>query len=191
MFSIISGIVDSENFGDIMGDLVSKDLDSKEMELELDSAIKSQRQALGLQRKLESELDKLDVSDKHYDRKYESISRRLDDAFDAIEEAEKKVADCEKRLESIKKQGLTRDSVYEALRMFDKVYMKMTDSERKAFVKTFIESIELNPVKKGKSAFPIKSVNFRFPVSYDGKVVYTFSPPLATTDETVVLMSRL
>lgn len=62
-------------------------LDTKEIERELDTAIKSQRQTLGLQRKLESELDKLDVTDRHYDRKYESLSRRLDDAFDAMEEA--------------------------------------------------------------------------------------------------------
>ena len=82
----------------------------------------ARRQALGVQRKLEDELDKLDVTAKNYDRKYESLNRRLEEAFDAMEEAEQKVADCEARLESIKQQKLTRDSVYESLKIFDKLY---------------------------------------------------------------------
>ena len=80
MAGIISQIVNPENYGDAMSKLVNDQLSTAETERELDTAIKAQRQALGLQRKLESELDKLDVLDKYYDRKYESLSRRLNAA---------------------------------------------------------------------------------------------------------------
>lgn len=90
MYGIITDIVNSENFGDEMTKLVGERIDTEEAEMELDTAIKAHRQALGVQRKLESDLDTLDITDKHYNRKYESLSRRLDDAFDAIDAAEKK-----------------------------------------------------------------------------------------------------
>ena len=189
MYGIISNIVNADNFGDVMSELVGEQIDTKELEQELDTAIKAQRQALGLQRKLESELDCLDVMDKHYDRKYESLSRRLDDVFDTIEESEKRVADCEARIESVKKQGLSKDSIYESLKLFNQLFDKMNDHEKKAFVNTFIESIELYPDKKRKDGCAIKTVHFKFPVAYNGEAVYDVLSPLATTDETVVLLS--
>lgn len=190
MYGIISNITNAENFGDAMAELVNKQIDTKEIEQELGTAKKAQKQAMGLQRKLESELDVLDVNDKHYDRKYESLSRRLEDAFEAIEESESKVSDCEARLESIKKHTLTKESVYESLKMFDKLYNKMTDYEKKCFVDTFIESIELYPDKKRREGCPIKTVHFKFPVAYNGESVFDSWTPRATTDETIVLLAR-
>ena len=190
MAGIISQIVNGKNFGGLMSELVKEQISTAETEQELDTAIKAHRQALGLQRKLESELDKLDVMDKHYDRKYESLSRRLDDAFDAIEAAEKKVTDCEARLESVKRQGLTKKSVYESLKLFNECYDSMNDFEKKSFVNTFIESIELYPDKKAREGSYIKTVHFKFPVAYNGEPVYDFSTRKATTDETIVLFSK-
>ncbi len=190
MQSIISQIVNSKNFKDKMSLLVNNQIDTSEVEQELDTAIKAQRQAIGLQAKIESELDNLDVMDKHYSRKYESLSRRLEDAFDAIDAAEKSIADCAARMESIKKESLTRDSVYESLKIFNEYYDKMPDIEKKEFVKTFIRSIEIYPDKKQRDGLVIKRVNFRFPVAYNGDAVYDFWTPKSSTDETVCLLSK-
>jgi len=154
----------------------------------MDVAMRAQKQALGLQRKLESELDSLDVMDKHYDRKYESLNRRLDEVFDAIEEADKKVSECEAKLDSIKKQNLSRDSIYESLKIFDKLYTKMSDLEKKNFVRSFIDHIDLEQ-KVGRHGMPIKNIKFKFPVAFDGSSVYDFWTPSSTTVETVVLLS--
>ena len=78
----------------------------------------------------------------------------------------------------------------ESLKLFDKLYDKMTDLEKKRFVHTFIESIELYPDKQRKNGSPIKKVHFKFPVAYNGETVYDFSPPKSNNEETVVLMSR-
>ena len=82
--------------------------------------------------------------------------------------------ECEAKIESIKKQGLTRDSVYESLQLFDKHFNTMTNLEKKSFVRTFIDSIELYPDKKGVNGCPIKTVHFKFPVAYNGEGVYVF-----------------
>ena len=94
MYGILTKLGNSLQFENTMTELVGEQVNSEDLEKELDSAIKAQRQALGVQRKLEIELDKLDVMDKRYERKYESLSRRLDEAFDAVEEADEKVKDC-------------------------------------------------------------------------------------------------
>lgn len=177
----ISSIVNAENFNELMSGLIAKQVDTGTAEKELKAAIKARKQAMGLQRKIEDELDTLDVSDRHYDRKYESLNRRLEEAFDAMEEAEQKVADCEARLESIKQQKLTRDSVYESLKIFDKLYNKMNDYEKKKFVNSFIRSIELYPDRKRKNGNPVKVIHFRFPVAYNGESVYDVYPPQKKT----------
>jgi site-specific DNA recombinase len=186
----ISSIVNAKNFSEMMSRLIDKQVDSSEAEKELSTAQKAYKQAMGLQKKLEEELDKLDVTDKHYDRKYESLSRRLDEAFDTIEETERKVEECEAKLESIKQETLSRDSVYESLKIFDKMYNDMCDYEKKKFVNSFIHHIELYPDKTRKNGNPVKSVYFRFPVSYKGQTVYEVCPPQKDTDETVVLMNK-
>ena len=190
MHSIISRIVNAENFGDLMSKLVGEQIDTTEIKQEMDTAIKAQRQAMGLQRKLESELDSLNVADRYYNRKYESLNRRLEEAFEAIEAAESKIADCESRIEAIKRQNLTKESVYESLKIFDKLYERMTDLEKKTFVRTFIDSIELYPDKTRKNGCAIKTVHFKFPVAYNGKTVYDVSLPISTTDETVVKLTH-
>ena len=138
---------------------------------------------LGVQRKLEEEMDKLDCLDRHYDRKYESLSRRLDDAFDAIEAAERNIADCEARLESIRKEDHSQKSVYESLRIFNELFDKMDDREKKIFVRGFIESIELNPGKHIKGSCPIKTIHFKIPVSYNGESVYSLSPKNSSVEK--------
>jgi len=188
MYEILSSITNAENFESMLSKLVDKQIDTKEISLEMDVAMRAQKQALGLQRKLESELDSLDVMDKHYDRKYESLNRRLDEVFDAIEEADKKVSECEAKLDSIKKQNLSRDSIYESLKIFDKLYTKMSDLEKKNFVRSFIDHIDLEQ-KVGRHGMPIKNIKFKFPVAFDGSSVYDFWTPSSTTVETVVLLS--
>ena len=132
MKGIITSIVNGKNFGDVMSELIGDHLITEDIDKELDTATKAHRQALGVQRKLENELDNLDVTDKYYDCKFESLNRRLEDAFEAIEKAEKSIADCEARLESVKRQKLSKDSIYESLKLFDKLYDKMNDYEKKA-----------------------------------------------------------
>ena len=83
---------------------------------------------------------------------------------------------------------MTRESVYESLKLFDKLFNKMNDLEKKNFINTFIERIELYPDKKPRNGFLIKQVYFKFSVAYNGESVYDFWIPKATTDEAVTLL---
>lgn len=187
---IIMKLVNEDTFASIIEEQVGESIDTKEIEKALDQAYKDIRQAQGRQRKLELEQDKLDVTSKHYDRMFESVSRRLEETFDELDNAEKRLADAEARLESVKKQSLTKESIIEILKLFGDIYDKMSEYEKKSFMQSFIESIELYPKVGSKRGTSVKTIHFRFPVSYEGKSVYEVSLPKDSTVESVVLLSR-
>ena len=107
-----------------------------------------------------------------------------------MEESERNLSDCEARLQSIRQQCLSMDSIYESLKIFDKLYEKMSDYEKKNFVRTFIERIELYEDKTRHNGNPIKAVHFKFPVAYNGETVYEIVPPNSTYVETVVCLRK-
>jgi site-specific DNA recombinase len=58
----------------------------------------------------------------------------------------------------------------------------MTDMEKKTFMQSFIESIEIYHERQ-KDGHYVKAINFNFPVSYNGELVTTISPLKETTVE--------
>lgn len=51
------------------------------------------KQALGVKARLEKQMDSLDISDPHYDRKIADLERRYDEQYGKIEEIETLIAD--------------------------------------------------------------------------------------------------
>ena len=78
---------------------------------------------------------------------------------------------------------------------FDKLYYRLTDLEKKEFLRDFIESVEIYPEKMDNGRM-LKQINFNFPVYYDGEVSREINLPEIrllneNTVENVVLMSRV
>ena len=189
---IIMALVKNDTFADEITRLISEKVDDKYAQMQLESAITDYQKALKQQRKIEVEMDALDVFDKHYDRKYDSLSRRLESVFDNLDDAQRRRAEAEAQLESIRQKTLTQESIYQALRFFVNYYDKMTDREKKTFMQSFIDKIELFPEKSRKDGVCVKSIHFLFPVSYNGELVYhiDFSRPKEKSVESVVCLSR-
>ena len=75
------------------------------------------------------------------------------------------------------------------LMYFDKLYDKLSDAEKKEFMGTFVESIELYQERLENGKF-LKHIHFRFPVYYNGTVIDDISWKNESTVETVVLLSK-
>lgn len=88
-------------------------------------------------------MDNLSVSDKHYDKKYEDMQLRLDKLYDEIEEIETAIDVIETRLYNIKQEKLSENNVYQFLLFFDKLYDRFTDLEKKTFMKSFLEAVNI------------------------------------------------
>lgn len=189
---IIMALVKNDTFADEITRLISEKVDDKYAQMQLESAITDYQKALKQQRKIEVEMDALDVFDKHYDRKYDSLSRRLESVFDNLDDAQRRRAEAEAQLESIRQKTLTQESIYQALRFFVNYYDKMTDREKKTFMQSFIDKIELFPEKSRKDGVCVKSIHFLFPVSYNGELVYhiDFSRPKEKSVESICCLVR-
>ena len=124
-------------------------------------------QVTGAKKKLVLMLDKLDVNDRHYERKYQDMQERLDNLYDRISELEEMLSDVETKISASCGDQITGKQVYQFLLEFDKIYGKMTDLEKKEFMRTFIKTIELYPERDGSGRI-IKQISFKFPVYYNG-----------------------
>lgn len=159
------------------------------LEEEREQLRKQLRQASEAKIKLTDMLDKLDVTDKHYDRKYQDMQDRLDNLYDKISELEDIIADINEKINGVHEKQITAKQLYQILADFDKMYYKMTDLEKKEFLRDFIDSIELYPEKQDNGRI-LKQINFRLPVYYNGNEGYEMRLLNEKTVETIVLLSK-
>ena len=92
-------------------------------------------------------MDSLDVNDRFYDQKYQDMDDRLCKLYEDIEVVEDNMAQIQTRLDNIRQQKISGDNVYQFLLYFDLLYDKFTDSEKKEFLQSFVERVELFPEK--------------------------------------------
>lgn len=186
--NIITSLVAAPEFEKEIKKLIGKQVDLRELQEELTAYQKQLHQTVGTQRKLEQQLDTLNPEDNLYEHRYESLDRRLTDTFLRIDELKHKIDIVETRIRNVEQEKLSRDSVYEYLLLFEHLYDKMTDREKKDFMQSFIRSIEIFPEKQSNGQ-QIKTIHFRFPVLCGNTVTDEISLPFDKHDETVALLT--
>jgi site-specific DNA recombinase len=146
-------------------------------------------QATGAKDKLNQQLDRLDVTDRHYDRKYQDMQDRLDALYDRIADLEEKIDDVTDKISGAYDENLTSKQLCKVLLQFDEMFEEMTDLERKEFLYTLIERIDLFPERQENGSI-LKRIRFIFRVDYDAeagdKVLLNENDV-----ETVCLLSKL
>ena len=186
---IIRDMVAMEKFRDFIQDKLHEKVDVSALEEEREQMKGKLLQVVGAKKKLVLMLDKLDVNDRHYDRKYQDMQERLDNLYDRISELEEMLADVEEKISASCGEQITGKQIYQFLLEFDKIYRKMMDLEKKEFMRTFIKAIELYP-ERDDSGRIIKQISFKFPVYYNGCEGDTIRLLNENTVETVVLLSQ-
>lgn len=148
------------------------------------------RQLSGAKKKLTDMLDRLDVSDKHYDRKYQDMHDRLDNLYDKIGDIDDQLQDVNEKIRMAYENQITSKQVYQILTCFDKIYFEMTDLEKKEFFRNFIDEIELYSERQSDGRI-VKQINFNFPVYYNGNEGNAIRLPDENTVETVCLLTLI
>ena len=187
---VILDMVKDQDFQKFMVAKLEARVDVTALETERNQIREQLRQVMGAKKKLTEMLDRLDVNDKHYDRKYQDMQDRLDNLYDRISELEDSRVDVEEKISAAYSEKITADQLYKILLKFDKLYYKMTDLEKKEFLRDFIYEIELYPEKQENGRI-IKHIAFTFPVFYEGAEGNTIRLLNENTVETVCLMSRV
>ena len=170
-------------------DKVSATVDITRLETEQTNLKAQLKQIDGAKRKLMDQMDRLDVNDRHYDRKYQDMQDRLDGLYDRIDELNGALEDVKARINSVSEATESAEQILLLLQNYSAVYKKMTDLEKKEFFHSIIERIDLFPeyTPEGKI---LKHIQFKFPVCYDAE--YKENRLInETAVENVVLLSHI
>lgn len=165
---IVLDMINDSRFAEFIKERLERKVDVSELEKEREQIRNQLRQLEGARQKLGESLDKLDVNDRHYDRKYNDMQERMDNLYDRISDAEDAIEDVNNKITAAYGNHITSQQLYRLLEHFDRVYEKMTDLEKKVFFQNFIDYIEIYPDKKANERI-LKRIHFRFPVYYKGQ----------------------
>lgn len=186
---LIIKLVQNEKFVDAIKDRIASSIDTEALENELKALLKEHRKKESAVDRLGDEIDALDPYDKQYNRKYDDKQNRLSKLYDDIAEIEETIEATQARIESIQQQKISGESIYKILLYFDKMYDKFTDLQKKEFMGSFIDEVQINeePNEKGQI---LKHIKFKFPVYFSGNEVWGIGWDNESTVETVCLLSK-
>lgn len=186
---VIHKLVNNPRFAEAIKAKIGAKVDTGELEAEREALEKKLRQLQGAKTKLGKQIDALDVTDRHYDRKYDDMQSRLDSLYDEIEAVEDEIGELQTRIDNIMQQKISGDQVYQFLLYFDRLYDRFTDAEKKEFLNSFIERVDIFP-EALPSGRILRRIKFRFPVFFDGQEVQEIGWDNDSTVESVVTMER-
>ena len=186
---VIRKLVKNPKFEEAILNKIGARIDTTEVEKEIEELEKQHRQLTGAKNRLGQQMDSLDITDRFYEKKYQDMETRLYRLYDEIEGVENSISEVKNRLLNIKQKKISEDNVYQFLLYFDKLYDKFTDLEKKEFLSSFVEQVDIYEQEQPDGRF-LKHIKFRFPVYFNGAETEELSWDNESTAETVVLLSH-
>ena len=168
--AIISAMVKDDRFKAAIRKKIGTAVDTEDMVKRIDALKGQLKQVSGTKTRLEHQMDNLDVSDPHYDKKVSDLQRRYDEQYDKAEAIETQIEEINTQMLSIRQEKISADNVYQLLLAFDKLYNTFTEVEQRDFMRSFIERIDIYPEKSENGCW-IRNIVFNFPVPVRGKEI--------------------
>ena len=187
---LICSLVTKPKFEEHLRKKVGDKIDTKELESEIEYLKKQIQSKKNAKERLGMEIDRLDETDRLYELKYEDMQGRLYKLYEDIDEMEEKVQVLQRRIDNIMRQKISGDQVYEFLLAFDRLYKELSDVDKKKFMNTFVERIEIYEEKQ-TSGQVLKKIRFRFPIYFNGEEIDEISRDNDATVETVCCLHRV
>ena len=186
---VIRKLVKNPKFEEAILNKIGSRIDTEEIEKEIERLEKQHRQLTGAKGRLGQKMDSLDIMDKFYEKKYQDMETRLYHLYDEIEGVENSIEEVKNRLLNIRQQKISEENVYQFLLYFDKLYDKFTDLEKKEFLNSFVEQVDIYEQEQPDGRF-LKHIKFRFPVYFGDRETQELCWDNESTVETVCLLSR-
>ena len=186
---VIRKMVKNPKFEQAIKERIGEKIDTNELVQEKEALQKQFKQVTASKNKLAQQMDSLDASDRMYDKKYFDMQERLNKFYYDMEGIENSMAEVEQRIANIMQNKLSSDQVYQFLLYFDQLYDKFTDKEKKEFLNSFVDWVEIYPEEQANGKI-LKHIEFKFPVFYDGKEIEGIGWDNESSVETIVLLSR-
>lgn len=186
---IIHKLVNTPAFEQGIREKIGGKLDTAELDTEMETLRNQLRQLTGTKDRLGEQIDALDFDDPHYTRKAQDLQERQNRVYDQIASIEVSIAEVQTRMDNIRQRRISTDNVYQFLLYFDKLYDQFTDLEKKTFMNSFIERVEIYPERRSDGRI-VKRIEFRFPVYFNGSKITGLGWDEMDMSETVCLLSN-
>ena len=181
-------LVRNKQFAEEIQSKLGNKTDVTEIDKELDNYHKLIKKLEKSKSNLERDIDAIYDDDKYAERKRQDMNNRLNKIYEEIYDIEDRITDSEKKKEAAQQDVLTKENVFKMLLVFDKIFDKMNDVDKRKLIESMIAEVHLHPKEtweEGKN--PIKEIKYAFPVSKE--VMDALRENVASV-ETVVLLSQ-
>ncbi len=183
---IISKLVSKPKFASMMQKEINMKVDTSALEQEIAALEKQLRQCYAVKTRLAEDIDMLDPEDRHYSRMKTDMEDRLYKMYDKIDDLESQVIDAKAKKRAIEADKVTGNNIYKILIYFDKLYAVMDQNEKRQFVETLIDEIQIYEERKPNGQW-LKSIKFKLPIIEED---FEMRLDNDAQDETVVLLSK-
>ena len=182
-------LVANETFAKEVQRRISQEIDTTQIDTEIANYEKKLKEVIANKTRLEHEIDTMPMEATHRERKIADMTKRLDSLYDTISEIESCLADANLRKESIEKERVTVENIYEMLKTFGAFYDIMTEEERRDMVSYLIKEVQIYPNDE-EAKIPLKSIEFNFPVYVNNEEVNKVLLEKDSSFEVMCVMQR-
>ncbi len=183
---IITKLVSNPKFASIMQKMINMEVDTSGLEQEITALENQLRQCYSGKTRLAEDIDMLDPEDRHYSRMKTDMEDRLYKMYDKIDDLESQVIDAKAKKRTIEADKIIGDNIYKILIYFDKLYALMDQTEKRQFVETLIDEIQIYEERQPNGQW-LKTIKFKLPIIEED---FEMCLDNDTQDETVVLLRR-
>ena len=160
---VIVKLVSNPRFAAMMQGKINRKVDTAAIDEEIANHEKQLRRLYSVKSALMEEIDSLDPDDKHYIQRKSDLDNRLYRMYDKIEETESLLIAARAKKQAIEAEKLTGDNIYKVLTYFDRLYVRMNETERRQLMESLISEIQIYEERQPNGQW-LKSIRFKLPV---------------------------
>ena len=173
---IIVSLVHDDGFHDLVERSLAEKFDADILAADIEAAQKEWRRLQRLQEQIENQLNAIDYDSRNAAKLEESYNNRLYKVIEDITETEARIEYLSEQMEHAQSLEDAKAGIYDFLQHFEEIYDMMENVDKRDFLKSFIDSIELYPKEKGRKGQWIKTIHFLFPMQQkDGELCRSVS----------------
>lgn len=188
IIEVLREIVDDKALAKAMVDGITDKVDTSNIDKEIESLKKQLKEVETNKTRLENEIDTLPLDTRYRERKIQDMTQRLDGLYDTMVDLEECIADANKRKSTADANAINLENIKTILKAFSETYDLLDDEQKRSLISFLIKDIQIYPKDENESI--LKSIEFKFPVFYDGEYVRQILWDKDKHVETVVLLSR-
>ncbi len=94
---------------------------------------------------LERAIDNIFDDDKRAEQKRNDLNNRLNRIYEEIYDIEDQITECEKKKSAVEQNELTKENIYKMLLVFDKLFDKMDEADKRKVLESLIAEVHLHP----------------------------------------------